>query len=126
MKYLGIDYGKKKVGLAISEGLSASPFQVIESSGLADAVSRIEKIIHQHQIDRVVIGLAESGESRSMTEKFIALLKKMIDVIVVEETLSSYYADEQMRMLGVAKSKRGRNDAVAATYILEQYLDSLK
>ncbi len=124
MKYLGIDYGKRKVGLAISEGLSASPLKVVDSSGLDDALQKILHIIKGEQIDQVVIGKAESGESRSMTEKFVKQLEREIPVIVVEETLSSHFADQQMREMEVQKSKRGSNDAVAAAHILQEYLDS--
>ncbi len=125
MKYLGIDYGKKKVGIALSEGLSASPYKVLEISGLVDALAQVKQIIRKEEIDTVVIGLAESGESKSMTEKFINELRaEEIDIIVVKETLSSHFADEQMRVNDVQKSKRAQNDALAAAFILEEYLDS--
>lgn len=124
MKILGIDYGKKKVGLAISEGLSVSPFRILEITSLADALQQVIKIIQTEEIDKVIVGLAESGESKSMTEKFIKELKKNIEVTVVEETLSSHFADNQMKTLGIKKSKKGQNDAVAAAHILQEYLDA--
>ena len=123
MRYLGIDYGKKKVGLAVSEGISASPFKVIEISSLIDALQQVRQIIKREEIDRVVLGLSESGESRKITENFIRELKKEIEVVVVEETLSSRLADQHMREMDMAKSKLGKNDAVAATIILQDYLD---
>jgi putative transcription antitermination factor YqgF len=126
MKYLGIDYGKRKIGLAISEGLTASPLKIIESSGLEDAVQKVLLVIRQELINQVIIGRAESGESRKMTEKFISLLKMHeVSVQVVEETLSSKLADEKMRMADVKRSKIKTNDAVAAAIILEDYLNSL-
>jgi putative transcription antitermination factor YqgF len=126
MKYLGIDYGKRKIGLAISEGLTASPLKIIESSGLEDAVQKVLMVIRQELINQVIIGRAESGESRKMTEKFISLLKMHeVSVQVVEETLSSKLADEKMRMADVKRSKIKTNDAVAAAIILEDYLNSL-
>jgi len=125
MKILGIDYGKKKVGLAISEGLSASPYKIIEITSLADALQQVSRVIKNEEIEKVVIGLAESGESKSMTEKFITELKKEIDVTTVAETLSSHNADNQMSEMGVQKSKKGQNDAIAASLILQEYLDSI-
>lgn len=124
MKNLGIDYGKKKIGLAIAEGMSASPYKVIEVSSLVDALQQIVRVIEKESIDQVIIGIAESGESKSMTEKFIKELEKKITVVQVEETLSSHFADKQMLEMGVQKSKKGQNDAVAAAFILQEYLDS--
>lgn len=124
MKILGIDYGKKKVGFAISEGLSASPYKIIEITSLADALQQVLHVIKNEKIEQVVIGLAESGESKSMTEKFITELKKEINVITVAETLSSHNADIQMSEMGVQKSMKGQNDAIAASLILQEYLDS--
>ena len=45
MKYLGIDYGKKKIGLALSDGSLASSYGVITSNGLSDAVQKVQKVI---------------------------------------------------------------------------------
>jgi putative transcription antitermination factor YqgF len=125
MKYLGIDYGKRKIGLAISEGLTASPLSIIESSGLEDALQKVRVFLAKEGVDKVVVGLAESGESRNMTQKFINRLKEEIEVIEVEETLSSKLADEKMRIADVKRSKIKTNDAVAAVIILEEYLDNL-
>jgi putative transcription antitermination factor YqgF len=126
MKYLGIDYGKRKVGLAISEGMTASPLTIIDSSSLVDALQKVKLVIERQEIECVVVGLAESGESRSMTEKFINELKKEIRVEVFEETLSSHLADERMRTFGVKKDGRANNDAFAAAIILEDYLTMRK
>jgi putative transcription antitermination factor YqgF len=125
MKYLGIDYGKRKIGLAISEGLTASPLSIIESSGLEDALQKVRVFLAKEGVDKVVVGVAESGESRNMTQKFINRLKEEIEVIEVEETLSSKLADEKMRIADVKRSKIKTNDAVAAVIILEEYLDNL-
>lgn len=112
MKYLGIDYGKSKVGLAISEGLMASPLKVIQISSLKDALQKILHEIKVESVDRVIIGLAESGEARSITEKFVRELEKEISVTLADETLSTY-------------NSKGKNneDAVAAALILQNYLD---
>jgi putative holliday junction resolvase len=127
MNYLGIDYGKKKVGLAVSEGIGARPLGILSVSSLEDAVTKVLVVIRREAIDLVIIGVAESGESRKMTERFIEALKRLnIDIVSVEETLSSFMADRAMREAGTKKSKRGENDAVAAAIILEDYLDKVK
>lgn len=130
MMYLGIDYGKKKVGLAISEGQVASPLKVLEVSGLKDAVSKISYVIKSEEINRVVIGIPESGEARSITKKFLAELKKRykiepVEVIEVEETLSSVDAKKVMIDLNLSKKQREKEDAYSAGIILQNFLNSL-
>ena len=123
MKYLGIDYGKNKMGLAISEGLTSSPLKVLSISGLEDALFKIRKEIEREGVDLVVVGVAESGEARSVTEKFIKALKPYIDLVEVPETLSTQNALSKMIQLGKSKKARGREDAEAAALILQEYLD---
>lgn len=130
MRYLGIDYGLKKIGLALSEGQIASPLKVIEISGLADAVNKILSIIQKEEIGRVIIGVAESGESRSAVKKFIAKLKtdlgeKQVSVIEVDETLSSSSAKDMMIDLGMSEKSRKKEDAYSAVIILQNFLDSV-
>ena len=126
MKYLGIDYGKKKVGLAVSEGLFASGLKTVLVSGLNDAVTKITHIIKQESITDVVIGLAESGESRKMTQSFIQVLQATVPVHVVDEHLSTYRAHEMMHLIGKNQKSRRVVDAHAAVEILQSYLDSLQ
>lgn len=131
MKYLGIDYGKKKIGLAVSEGEMVEPFMIFQVSGLKDALGKVLGVVKDEKIDEVVIGVPESGESRKITKNFIAHFKKNIKavkdikLIEVEETLSSKRAQEMMVGLGIAKSKREDEDSYAAAYILQGYLDSI-
>lgn len=123
MKYLGIDYGKNKVGLAISEGLTASPLKILEISGLKDALSKVYSILKQEKIEEVVIGVPESGQSYSLVKKFTKELEKVITVKEVEETLTSHDALEKMIKLGLKKSKRRQEDSYAAVIILQNYLN---
>ena len=123
MKYLGVDYGKTKVGLALSEGLSASPFQVLSVGSLEDALVKIQKVIKEEKIDQVVVGLPESGEARKIAEKFIDRLKQYIPVESADETLSSHEALQTMIKLGKSKKARSREDATSAAIILQEYLD---
>ena len=126
MKYLGVDYGLKKMGLAISEGINASPFKILEITSLKDALEKVSYVISSEEIDKVIIGVSESGESRKITLDFIKGLKgKGIEVIEVEETLSSIEARERMVELGSSKKSRKKDDSVSASIILQNYLDSL-
>lgn len=128
MKYLGIDYGKKKVGLSISEGNFASPFKVLEVGSLEDAVQKILSVIKKEEIDKVIIGTAESGEAKKIAKNFIKQLKNltppMCDIVEVDELLSTHDASLKMIEMGVSKKSRKEDDAYAASIILQNYLDS--
>lgn len=130
MRYLGVDYGLKKVGLAISEGQIASPLKVLEISGLIDAVSKITHVIKQENIDRVVVGVPDSGEAKSAVKKFIQKLKEdfkeeTVSIIETDETLSSALAKGLMIDLGSSVKSRKKEDAYAAAIILQNFLDSI-
>lgn len=113
MKYLGIDYGKSKVGLAISEGLTASPLKIVKITSLKDALQKVLHEIKTESVDQVIIGLPDSGESRQITERFVKGLEKQIPVTFADETLSTY-------------NSKGKNneDAAAAALILQNYLEN--
>jgi putative transcription antitermination factor YqgF len=130
-KYLGIDYGRNKFGTAFSEGELASPGEVIQIGGLEDALAKVERIIEAEQIENVVIGLPESGEARSVTEKFIKVLENVIvntgtKIFTAEETLSSKHGWEVMSEMGVSKKARKNEDAFAAAEILQDFLENRK
>lgn len=129
MRYLGIDYGYKKIGLALSEGQIASPFEVLKISGLKDALEKIKKIVKDEGIDRIVVGVAESGESAKAVKVFVKHLKEdlkgKIEVIETEETLSSKDAKQFMVELGLGQKKRKEEDAYSAVLILQRFLNSL-
>ena len=123
MRYLGVDFGLKKIGLALSEGEIASPLGVIHVSNKADAISQIEGVVEKEKIDEVIIGLPESGV-RSVILKLVTELRLKIPVVTVDETLSSQRAKSKMIELGIKKGKRIEEDAYSAAQILQNYLDS--
>lgn len=130
MRYLGLDYGLKKVGLAISEGQIASPLKVLEISGLKDAVNKISSVIDKEGIDRVVIGVPDSGQAKNAVKKFITELKlnlknELVSVIEADETLSSQSAQDLMLNLNLSQEARKKEDAYAAVIILQNFLDSI-
>ena len=132
MKYLGVDYGKTKMGLSVSEGQVASVLKVVEISGLRDALQKVEKVVKDEEVERVVVGLPESGEARKITQKFLADLKtnyknQPVEVIETEETLSSFQARAIMHDLHMSeRSIQQKEDEYAAAIILQSFLDSLQ
>lgn len=121
MKYLGVDFGLRKVGLATSEGILASPYKVLTGKGFGDLVEKIKKEIQG--FDKVVIGMPE-GEMGQTVKGVIKILRKEgLDIEEAQETLSSQKALSRMIDLGISKKKRKVNDAAAAAIILQDYLD---
>ncbi len=125
MKYLGIDYGLRRIGLAISEGILASPYKVIEVHSLNQAVTEISILTAREKFDQLVVGMPE-GETGKKVIKFVkALQGKGLRVNVSDETLSSLNAVHRMIEMGISRKKRRINDAEAAGEILQNYLDNL-
>jgi len=130
-RVLGIDYGTKRVGLAISDGLglTARPLDVVERGGLADALRRLDD---EHHIDRVVVGLptALSGNegvsaqgARELGSQVEDLLG--VEVVYVDERFTSRLAESALLESGMKRRERKVTvDKVAAAIILQTYLDS--
>lgn len=125
MKYLGIDYGLRKIGLAVSDGQLASIYSVVEISSLNDALVKVRNIIDKEGISQVVVGIPESGPAKKNAERFSQSLAEFVSVIKTQETLSSKNAKNLMIDLGVGKKQRENEDAYSAALILQDFLDSL-
>ncbi len=123
MRYLGIDYGLKKVGLAVSEGELARPLSIVQTNSLAEALSKVQSIIDKEMIDQVIIGISE-GKSGEITRRFAEELRKNVEVLEVEETLSTQKSKELMLEMGISQKKRRQDDAYSAALILQNFLDS--
>lgn len=121
MKYLGVDFGLKRVGLATSEGELSSPYKIIEGSSFLDLMDKIKK--EANGFDKVVIGLPE-GRMGKLVKKAIKKLRESgIDIIETDETLSTQNAMHEMIELNIPKKKRQISDAYSAAIILQGYLD---
>lgn len=124
MKYLGIDFGLKRLGLATSEGNIASPFRILEVNSLKDAVEKVVEVAQKEEFGKIVVGLPE-GKMGQTVLGFVNKLKKMgWDVETADETLSSRDALKQMIEENIPKKKRQTNDDIAAAIILQNYLDN--
>jgi putative Holliday junction resolvase len=124
LKYLGIDWGEKRIGLALGDDETkiASPFKVAKN------LEEVLLLIKAEDVDAVVIGTPfQISDSKfpisKMFNEFLSLLTKSIDLPVnsVDERLSSKAADA---LSGDKKTKAPR-DAVAAMIILQSYFDKL-
>jgi putative holliday junction resolvase len=127
MRYLGIDYGNKKVGLALgdSEAGVALPLDVIRNTD--DLCKKIAQLILSESIDQVVVGVplpttdGPGSEQLEKTRQFINMLRSATPVPVHEED-ERYSTAEAMR-LQREQGVTAEDDALAAMLILQAYLD---
>jgi len=121
-KYLGIDYGDKRIGLALAlENSIALPYKVLLNNNLQTLLSDLQAIIKQENIALIVVGLPHSlsgnlNQRLLVTQRFVDILRSQIEVPVatVDEQMSSKLYERQ----GVKKDI----DKYAATAILDTYL----
>ncbi len=131
MKYIGIDYGLKKIGIALSEGQTASAFKILDTSSLKDSVEKITHLIKEQNPVEVIIGVPDRDGAKVINAFIVALKKRIaeeklgVEVVSVDETLSSVNARTLMIEIGKKKKNRKKEDAYAATLILQNYLDTL-
>jgi len=124
-RILGIDYGEKRVGIAITNPLNIPmPLETVSSDRI---MHRIEELLNEYEIDLIVVGNPMEGKRKEMVERFIEELKRNVKVKVIEwdESFTSRRAEEIMRKMKKKPSKdRGAVDRIAASLILEEYLSS--
>lgn len=126
MKYLGIDFGLRRIGLAISEGEIASPWQIIDVKNFSDAVEKISQVIKEGGgFKKIVVGLPEGKMGKNVVGFVNALKKKGVEMETADETLSSRKALQTMIERGIGQKKRCLEDAYSAAGILQQFLDNL-
>lgn len=125
MKYLGVDFGRRKIGLAISEGDLASPWQILEVENFSDAVEKISQVKKDGGFQKIVVGLPEGKMGKNVIGFINALKKIGFDVVTADETLSSKKALQVMIEQGRGRKKRRHEDDFSAAEILQNYLDNI-
>lgn len=131
MKYLGIDYGQSHIGLALSNGFLAEPYenikyQISNIKNQNQSLKIIKNIVTGEKIDKIIIGISE-GKMAGKTKKFGEVLKKItgLPVEYYDETLTSQEAVRKMIEAGKRKkTRKEREHNIAACLILQGYLDS--
>ena len=127
-KILGVDYGRRKIGLSIAEGKLASPHNVLRVGSKKEAISKIENVVKNENVDKVVVGISE-GQMGEETKAFVNKLEEKINVSIEtwDETLSTKDAISLSIEAGIKQKKRKKmEDAYSATVILQDYHDSNK
>lgn len=126
MKYLAIDYGKKYIGLAVSDdmGLLAFPLDVYENN--KDILNTIKKICQDKEIQNIVIG--DSVDQDGVKNNIAKDAQNFSEILKNEINLNIYFEKEQFTSAHARHSgndKKGRIDASAAALILQRFLDRL-
>ena len=131
MRYLAIDYGNKRTGLAIcDEGETiASPLQALATG--TNLIDKIIEVITEQNVGAIVIGLPlnmddSEGPAAKCIRRFGDKLKKHVDIPIHfhDERLSSFDAEQKLAGQMTRKKKKARIDAIAAATILQSFLDS--
>lgn len=123
MKYLGVDFGLRRIGLAVSEGELASPWQILEVKNFAEAVKKTAQVIEDRNFQKIVVGLPEGKMGKNVIGFVNALKKLKFDVVTADETLSSKKALRIMIEQGKKRKKRRHEDDFSAAEILQNYLE---
>lgn len=135
MRILGLDYGSKTVGVAMTDalGMTVQPYKTIQrdrESKLRQTLSEIAEIVEQYQIEKIVMGLPlnmddTEGDRAAKTRDFAEKLKLRVAVPIkfTDERLTTMEAEEILDQSGIPRSEQKKViDQVAAQLILEQYL----
>jgi len=129
MKLLGIDYGKKRIGLAIADDQMkiASPLETIQNKSKSQVIGKITEICYNEKVRKVIIGMPKhlSGarhELENEVKRFGSLLEKELKLSITyeDERLTSKVAQEKSKGLSKTKEKL---DELSAQEILQSYLD---
>lgn len=136
MRIMGLDFGSKTVGVAISDALlvTAQGIEIIrrkEENKLRQTLARIEELIVEYEVEEIVLGLpknmnATEGIRAELTMEFKEKLERRtgLPVHMWDERLTTVAADKTMMEAGIRREKRKDYvDMIAATLILQGYLD---
>jgi putative Holliday junction resolvase len=132
-RILAIDYGLKRIGLAISDalGITAQGLHTLERTRLEDDLRHIRDLVREHAASRVIVGNPVSHASGETTmsrqvASFVEKLQRRLEcpVELWDERLTTAEANRLLRSSGIGIEKRRRaRDRVAATLLLQSYLD---
>ena len=138
MRIMGLDYGSKTVGVAVSDllGMTAQPVETItrkDENKLRKTCARIEELIQEYGVTKIVLGLPKhmNDEIGDRAEKSIAfgeMLKRRtgLEVVMWDERLTTVEAEQTLIECNVRREDRKKYiDQIAAVFILQGYMDSV-
>ena len=136
MRILGLDYGSKTVGVAVSDplGFTAQGVEIIRRKSenkMRQTLARIEELIAQYQVEKIVLGLPKNMNNTlgDRAEKSLELKETLerrtgLPVVMWDERLTTVSANRVLMETGVRRENRKEHvDEIAAVFILQGYLD---
>lgn len=136
MKVLGLDLGTRTCGIAISDALGMMAHGVetfrFEENQYKKAIQHVQELVKTHRVSKIVLGLPKNmngsiGERGQVTQEFAKKLEEATNVTVIlwDERLTTMQVERVLIQADVSRSKRKKVvDKMAATIILQSYLDS--
>jgi len=134
MRLLGLDFGTKRIGVALSDemGWTSQGLTTIERKGNQKDIEKIGRLVEEHEVEGIVLGLplnmdGSEGKSAEAVRKFAALLQERLKTAVHlwDERLSSWEAEGILKEAQVKPKKRKQVvDKLAAALILKSYLEA--
>ena len=138
MRIMGLDFGSKTVGVAVSDplGITAQPIEIVRRKSenkLRQTLARIEELIREYQVTQLVLGLPKNmnntlGERAEKSLEFKEMLERRtgLPVVMWDERLTTVEANRALMEGNVRREERGKYvDARAAVLILQGYLDRI-
>ncbi len=136
IRVLGLDFGEKRIGVAVSDplGIIAQGVGVIERKNLESDIKEIKKIVDEYKADSIVVGMpinmdGSKGISAKKASEFVDILGARLNIPVAtyDERLTTKESEKFLISSDVSRKKRKTViDKIAAQLILESYLDSVK
>ncbi len=139
MRIMGLDYGSKTVGVAVSDQLllTAQGKEIIRrerQNKLRQTLARIETLITENDVEKIVLGCPKNmdgseGERVEKTREFQEMLERRtgLEVVLWDERLTTVAADRYMTEAGIRRENRKQYvDEIAAVFILQGYLDYIR
>lgn len=137
MRIMGLDYGSKTIGVAVSDpmGLTAQGLEIIrreEENKLRKSLRRIEELVKEYQVEEIILGFPKNmnntiGERAQKSLQLKETLERRLGlpVIMWDERLTTVEADRTLIEAGVRRENRKKYvDMIAAVFILQGYLDA--
>ena len=134
MRYLALDHGTKRIGVAISDELKmiAQPLEYIPTEPFGEFLARLKQLLAEKEVERVFIGMPRNmdgtfGPAAEKVREFIAMLTPEIPVPIktLDERLTSAQANRVLVQANVRRADRKlKVDAMAAAILLQSYLDN--
>lgn len=137
MRIMGLDYGSKTIGVAVSDplGLTAQGVEIVrreDENKLRKSLRRIEELVNEYKVTEIVLGFPKNmnntiGERAEKSLQLKETLERRLGLPVVmwDERLTTVEANRTLMETGVRRENRGKYvDMIAAVFILQGYLDA--